>query len=155
MRIRNRFTTAAAITAVIGATALVSPAPAQAAGSCSAGPRKTDFTNRTYDTRYCPTWLQVEVTIDLLASASGGLQVGVLDGGTSWFVCQAVGADNPSHGGGQNRWWLYTKADRPAGPAWRQGWGWIPATAVSLGGNNEPIPGLPACFNYPGYNPGR
>jgi hypothetical protein len=154
MRIRQRASAAAAITVLVGTAAIVPTTPAFAAGSCSAGPRRTDFTNRSYNTKYCPTWLQVEVTIDLLASADGGLRVGVLDGGTSWFVCQSVGADNPRHGGNQNRWWLYTKADRAVGPAWRQGWGWIPATAVSYGGDKEPIPGLQACYDYPGYNPG-
>jgi hypothetical protein len=48
---------------------------------------------------------------------------------------------NDARDSGQPDWWLYTDLDSPAGAQ-----GWISAVYVTVGGNYEPIPGLPDCL---------
>lgn len=71
---------------------------------------------------------------------------GLLYAGSNWVICQRTGRTNPtttSNGHtNTNHWWLYTQGDVGYHDA---GWGWIPATYVTQGGNNAAVPGVPAC----------
>jgi len=58
----------------------------------------------------------------------------------SWFVCQALGGANPPFGVGRNHWWLWTQGDD-----YRR-WGWFPANAIKIGGQEQPIPGVRGCY---------
>jgi hypothetical protein len=58
----------------------------------------------------------------------------------SWFVCQArSNAANPPFGAGRNHWWLWTQGDDHGR------YGWFPANAIKIGGQEDPIPGVPPC----------
>ena len=60
------------------------------------------------------------------------------------MVCQFWGNDNPRFGAsGYNHYWLLTQGD--VGYRGSDAWVYIPATAVTYGGNNRPIPGVPIC----------
>ena len=67
-----------------------------------------------------------------------------------WVICQFQGRPNPVIQGHTNTWWLYTQGDeaRSNSFGYRDGWGYLPATAVSQGGENEPIFGVPPCSTY-------
>ncbi|MCA1702929.1 MAG: hypothetical protein LC808_06500 [Actinobacteria bacterium] len=67
-----------------------------------------------------------------------------------WVVCQKSGRPNPTIQGNTNTYWLYTQGDlaRSNAYGYRYGWGWLPATAVSQGGQNQPIPGVPLCARW-------
>ena len=58
----------------------------------------------------------------------------------SWFACQALGGANPRFGSGRNHWWLWTQGDDYGG------WGWFPANAIKIGGQDQPIPGVRRCY---------
>lgn len=58
----------------------------------------------------------------------------------SWFVCQAKGGANPPFGIGRNHWWLWTQGD-----VYKR-WGWFPANAIKIGGQEQPIPGVRGCY---------
>ncbi|RSS48313.1 hypothetical protein EF912_25390 [Streptomyces sp. WAC07061] len=142
--------TLAAVVGLAGALLLGAPqaqaaaggALGSAAGSCWAGPRVTDHTNHSYSTSVCPTWTTADLTDGPSADPGDSAVVGRLWAGNNWVVCQMWGRPNPSLGGGANHYWLYTQGD----VAYRNGgWGWLPATAVSYGGDDEPIPGVEFC----------
>jgi hypothetical protein len=62
-------------------------------------------------------------------------------------ICQKQGRANPVIQNNTNTWWLYTKGD-PARPniyRYAHGWGYLPATAVSQGGQDQKVPGVPVC----------
>jgi hypothetical protein len=114
------------------------PASAAPSGCGGAGPTVNHGGERIV-TRYCYAW-RGYMTLDYDYKTMNGY----LYPGTSWFVCQSPGAENPRdpHSGARNRWWLWTLADN----AYRNGgWGWFPATFVSGGANYQPIPGLQRC----------
>lgn len=149
---RSLLVLAATVSAV--GVALAVPSAASAASSCWGGPRVHElnaYYDAWYDTRYCPTWTGTEVYSTRTPYPASSYVRGYLYAGTSWFVCQTRGADNPALGGALNDWWLFTMGDTATDE--HAGWGWIPATAVSYGGNWESIPGVPFCTNYPGYLP--
>ena len=136
-----------ALFAALAATAcvaLVSASPAQAAGGCwGSGGAHTDYIGNTYGTRYCNAYTGGYVM-------NGGSVAGYLNAGNSWFVCQEdFGSDypNPQVGSAVNTYWLYTQADTGSAPL--HGWGWFPATMISGGNNNGPIPYLHSCDDYP------
>jgi hypothetical protein len=133
----------AASTATAAVT-LVSASPALAAGGCSgSGGAHTDYLGNTYGTAYCNAYTGGNVM-------NGGSVAGYLYAGTSWFVCQenwGSGYPNPPVGGAVNTYWLYTQADTGSAPL--HGWGWFPATKISGGSNNGPIPGLRSCDGIP------
>jgi serine/threonine-protein kinase len=64
-----------------------------------------------------------------------------------WVVCQVKGRANPVVAGNTNTWWLYTQGDRAAANThgYSGGWGYLPATVVKQGGQNEAIPGVDTC----------
>ena len=75
---------------------------------------------------------------------------GVLNQGTSWFVCQRRFPVDVTYGSAANNWWAYTLSDN----GW---WGWVNAVYVSGGANWGALPGLATCSgsfgtttSYPG-----
>ncbi|MEU9831944.1 hypothetical protein AB0D67_10445 [Streptosporangium sp. NPDC048047] len=69
------------------------------------------------------------------------LPIGTLYAGRNYFFCQRQNAVHPwTEGKYKNNWYLYTDLDTPRGAK-----GWISAVYVTVGGNWEPIPGLPRC----------
>ncbi len=140
----------AGISVLPGAVAVATPGAAQAAASCWAGPGVRDVQGRWFSTRTCPTWVSAQAYLHPWHPGEGNISVGTLYAGNNWFVCQTRGGSNPSWGGYSNHWWLYTQTDTGG---WNDGWGWFPATAVSYGANEQPVPGVPDCAVYPGYTP--
>ncbi|MBN1172152.1 MAG: hypothetical protein JXA67_08250 [Micromonosporaceae bacterium] len=140
----------AALASTIAATglAVAIPGTAHAASSCWSGPTVTDYRGRTYATSTCPTWTGAYVLSNPWQEGEGALRVGYLYAGNNWMACQYRGSDNPPYGGYSNHYWLYTQADVAYGST--QGWGWLPATAVSVGGDEEAIPGVPFCAEFDG-----
>ncbi len=66
--------------------------------------------------------------------------VGELHAGGDYFFCQTRSARGETDHGYHNHWWLYTDLDSPAGAR-----GWVSAIYVKVGGQEQPIPGLPVC----------
>ncbi|WP_433046553.1 hypothetical protein [Dactylosporangium sp. CS-033363] len=138
-RVRRLAVLAATALALTGGGLAVSASPAAAASGCSGnGPVVQDWWNPPRATKYCNAYRSGYV----YAIASQGELSGYLYAGTSWFVCQLTGGENPAVGSAHNNWWLYTQGDTAYNYG---GWGWFPATMVSGGGNYQPVPGLPIC----------
>jgi hypothetical protein len=131
-------------------------ASAMLAGSASAAPSKKDCF-QPGPLRAAPGALKPGPTQVCFAFRSGdvindfGDPVGRLNRGFSWFVCQAETArPNPpvSFGRGSNAFndhWLLTLSDTKLDGRRPGNWGWFPATHISAGGPDEPIPGVPFC----------
>ncbi|GGT53776.1 hypothetical protein [Streptomyces purpureus] len=140
---RRRFQRRAALAALFASTAVLALGTAVSAqasgGSCRQGPTVTDFLGGRFPTSVCPTWITSHVRQD---PNGGTASAGVLYAGHNWVVCQRMGGTNPKNGTGVNNYWLYTQADVGF---MNNGWGWLPANAVSYGGDWEPIPGVPMC----------
>lgn len=66
--------------------------------------------------------------------------VGELRAGRNYFYCQSKSSRGDVVGPYRNHWWLFTDLDSPAGAK-----GWVSAVYVTVGGQEQPIPGLPAC----------
>ncbi len=135
---------AVAAAGLIGLT----PSTAQAAGSCTPGPKRTEPIHVVVPTKWCPTWRGTTVYYYEYVANGGGVpttsgQSGYLYAATNWMVCQFPGADNPHYGGYHNHYWLLTQGD--VGYGGSDAWGYIPATVVSYGANEQPIPGVPQC----------
>ncbi|SNQ50258.1 Serine/threonine protein kinase [Frankia canadensis] len=125
------------------------PAPGCAARAASI----TDYRGRVWNTRYdCATY----VGSALYANVAAGTTAALDDSGymnkasTVWAICQVNGRANPVVQGNTNTWWLYTEGDgaRANAPGYSGAWGYLPATVVKGGGQNEPIPGVPTCSGY-------
>jgi hypothetical protein len=65
--------------------------------------------------------------------------MGKLWAGNNYFYCQAKGEAVIDGGGNRNDWWAKTDDDNGNTNVW------VPATAFSVGGDWEAIPGLPKC----------
>jgi hypothetical protein len=121
-------------------------------GSC---PRRredtTDYRNRVFADRY---YCMIYTGSAVYSNVGAGQAAEPLDDSgfmyearSSWVICQIRGRANPVVRGNTNTWWLYTKADgaRSNAHGYENAWGYLPATAVSQGGQNEPVPGVPVC----------
>ncbi|WP_126638901.1 hypothetical protein [Embleya hyalina] len=94
------------------------------------------------ETSYCIAYQDGEV-IDTRGAGGGLVATGHLNKGRSWFVCQAWSTvPNPRVGSATNNYWLLTMADKPYS---NNGWGWFPATHITVGGNGKRVPGVPLC----------
>ncbi|MBL7499241.1 serine/threonine protein kinase [Frankia sp. CNm7] len=130
----------------------VSPPPPGA--SCPRQATATeDYQGRRWPARYvCRTYADAPVYANVGADDSRPLD----DSGFMktadqvWVICQLQGRGNPVIRGNTNTWWLYTKGDDTRANAfgYTKAWGYLPATAVAQGGQNEPIPGVPVCAAY-------
>lgn len=88
-----------------------------------------------YGSVYCPNWVA-----PIYAGGSRGYaKIDTMRSTYSWFVCQSIGGPNPPFGVGRNHWWLWTQGDDYGR------WGWFPANAIKIGGQEQPIPGVPGC----------
>ncbi|WP_131744712.1 hypothetical protein [Frankia sp. Cppng1_Ct_nod] len=126
--------------------------PAQAAESCSAAHRPvTDYAGQRYEYRYyCSTYVGSPVYGNIDKSFTNPLDDSgyMYRSSRVWVVCQVKGRPNPVIQGNTNTWWLYTQGDasRPNAFGFKNGWGFLPATAVSQGGQNKSVPGVPVCL---------
>jgi hypothetical protein len=135
----------------MSAAALLGAQPAAAAATCSrSNAPVTDYNGRTFTYRYyCSTYVpqalywNVNSADTRLFDDSGYMY----KASSVWVICQFVGRENPAIQYNHNNRWLYTWGDESrseAGP-YGNGWGFIPATAVSQGGEYENVPGVPLC----------
>jgi hypothetical protein len=111
----------------------------------------TDYRGRTFTNRYdCSTYVSYPVYANIRAGQAGEPldDSGYMyEAATVWVICQLNGRANPVVQGNTNTWWLYTQGDvsRTNTHGYTRAWGYLPATVVSQGGQNEPIPGVPVC----------
>lgn len=82
---------------------------------------------------YYNTWHTATGWCDLYGPAV----CGVLYAGRNYFYHQCPGA-YWEYQGYHNTWWAYTDLDSPPGAR-----GWVSAVYFTVGGQDEPIPGLP------------
>ncbi|WP_242606430.1 serine/threonine-protein kinase [Protofrankia symbiont of Coriaria ruscifolia] len=134
-------------------TGVVSPQPGT--GSCvTRNVATTDGAGRHFTQRYdCSTYVGSQVYANVRAEQeseelddSGYMDVAA----TVWVICQFRGRANPVVQGNTNTWWLYTQGDhsRSNTHGYTAAWGYLPATVVTQGGQNQPVPGVPACSSY-------
>ncbi len=129
---------------------MIAPAPAGASHStCWREARSVrDDAGHLFNYRYhCSTYVGSAVyanPYNSLALDDSGYMYAAHD---VWVVCQKSGRPNPTIQGNTNTYWLYTQGDVARGNAYgyQYGWGYLPATAVTQGGQNQPIPGVPIC----------
>jgi Putative metal-binding motif len=141
----------AALLLATGAAALGTAPAASAAGTCQARAESiTDYQGRPFATRYyCSTYVGSAVYANpfdtSLLDDSGYVNAAA----EVWVICQKQGRANPAISGNTNAntWWLYTQGDAPRANAYgyTQGWGYLPANAVSQGAQNAQVPGVPVC----------
>jgi hypothetical protein len=130
---------------------VVGSQPVQAeAGSCTKADQPvTDFQGTFFPYRYyCSTYVDSAVYAKLAGSSNPSDESGYMyQSSQVWVLCQFNGAQNPVINGNTNTWWLYTQGDVALSNAegFPDAWGYLPATAVSQGGQNEAIPGVPEC----------
>lgn len=128
---------------------LAAPSSASTAPSCVAKPGNvTDDEGRTFTTLYhCSTYIGSPVyanPTDNKPLDDSGYMNAAAD---VWVICQRQGRANPVVQGNTNTWWQYTQGDAARSNAYgyTRGWGYLPATVMRQGGQNEPIPGVPVC----------
>jgi hypothetical protein len=131
---------------------LVVAQPAQAASYCTASnqPVTDDVGNYFAKRYYCSTYTGSAVYGNIGSWQAGQPldDTGYMYASSSvWVICQYNGRPNPVIQGNTNTWWLYTQGDvaRPNQQGYTHAWGYLPATAVSQGGQNQPVPGVPTC----------
>ncbi|WP_131765918.1 serine/threonine-protein kinase [Candidatus Protofrankia californiensis] len=134
-------------------TGVVSPQPG--AGSCvTRNVATTDGAGRHFTQRYdCSTYVGFPVYANVRAEQGSEEfdDSGYMDAAaTVWAICQFRGRANPVVQGNTNTWWLYTQGDRSQSNThgYTAAWGYLPATVVTQGGQNQPVPGVPACSSY-------
>jgi hypothetical protein len=138
---------AAAATGILGAAPSAQAAP----GSCGTSQQTVGpdtVLHVTWNPIYfCDSWLRAPI----YAQPDRNSQViGYMYAGRNWYVCQQFngtpsGANPPTSSGGQtnrNHWWLYTQGDEVAAQPGRQAWGFVPATYITQGGQEQPVPGV-------------
>jgi hypothetical protein len=114
----------------------------------------TDYMGRQFNMRYyCSTYVGSAVYGNVLNSQASELldDTGYMNQASSvWVICQWQGRPNPIIQDKANSWWLYTQADqsRPNTHGYTSAWGYLPATVVTEGRPNEPVPGVRACTEY-------
>jgi hypothetical protein len=126
-----------------GAAALtiggISASGAQAASCDPGGPVRQGPDGRNHATVYCPNYV---APLYRGVTEGGGDPFGKIDTvrtTRSWFLCQKKGAANPAFGAGRNHYWLWTRGDD------NLRYGWFPANAVKIGGQEAAISGVPMC----------
>ncbi len=133
----------------------VPPGPGLDSGtSCTARSDSiTDYLGRVWRARHdcasiagSPVYANVAVGTRARLDDSGYMD----KASTVWVICQLDGRPNPMIHGRVNTWWLYTQGDatRTNLAGYRKGWGYLPAAAVSGGGGNKPVAGVPTCSGY-------
>jgi hypothetical protein len=145
----------AGLLALTGAIAIAATAGAAATTTCEAkqGSKATDDVGRTFSPLYsCSTKVQSAVyanPFDRRALDDSGVMDPAAD---VPVVCQKQGRANPAlTGAATNNWWLYTKGNKalPNGDGYSQGWGYLPANAVTQATKDQQVPGVPPCPDLP------
>jgi hypothetical protein len=120
-------------------TIAVAAAPAASAdldfsqGCTGRGPIMPDNKSHLRRAVYCPNFVAP-------VYGPGPTRIDTLRTPISWFVCQVKSSvANPPFGAGRNHWWLWTQGDDNGR------FGWFPANAIKIGGQEDPIPGLQYC----------
>lgn len=149
---RGRHSAAFALATALAFVALAAFVPASANASHSTCWREArsvrDDASRLFTYRYhCSTYVSSAVYANPYNTApldDSGYMYAAHD---VWVICQKSGRPNPIIQGNTNTYWLYTQGDlaRPNGYGYRYGWGYLPATAIKQGGQNQAIPGVPIC----------
>ena len=130
---------------------VIGPQTAQAGSSCTkANQAVTDYAGKSFPYRYyCSTYVGSPVYANIAAGTKAALDDSgyMYQASSVWVVCQVKGAADPVIQGNTNTWWLYTQGDVARSNAYGYGraWGFLPATAVSQGGQNQPVPGVATC----------
>lgn len=145
--------------ALSGALAISAPAAASAPAppppdKCESRPEsKTDDVGRTFSPIfYCSTKAASAVyanPFDRKKLVDSGLMNASAN---VWVICQKQGRANPvPTGASSNTWWLYTKGDKAAANSYgyTQGWGYLPANAVTQATKDKQVPGVPGCPEAP------
>jgi eukaryotic-like serine/threonine-protein kinase len=133
---------------------VVSPRPASGPACTARGATTTDYKGRSFSTRYyCGTYVGSAVYANVRSAQAGEAldDSGYLAASNSvWVMCQFQGRSNPVVSGNMNTWWLYTQADtsRANTHGYSAAWGYLPATVMTEGGQNDAVPGVPACASY-------
>lgn len=113
-----------------------------ASGCVRSGPVRDSGASGPVTTSYCVTYQGGDV-VDNQGNAGRRVVTGHLNKGRNWFVCQArSNVPNPRVGSATNNYWLLTLADKPYSNG---GWGWIPATLITVDTSGKPVPGVPIC----------
>ncbi|MGH8906424.1 MAG: protein kinase domain-containing protein [Egibacteraceae bacterium] len=139
-----------------GAATSGNAAPPATEASCMAqdqSPPHRDYMSRAFETfYYCSTDVGSELygNIDRSQDNEPLDDTGFVNEAPGvWVICQRQGRANPTIQGNTNTWWLYTQGDRggskPNAYGYSGSWGYLPATAVAQGNQNEPVPGVPIC----------
>jgi hypothetical protein len=138
-----------AATLAVVALAAALPVSASAASTCTRETRSvTDDVGRTFTYRYhCSTYVSWAVYANPYNSSALDDSGYMYRADDVWVVCQKSGRANPVIQGNTNTYWLYTQGDlaRTNAYGYTHGWGYLPATAVSQGGQNQAVPGVPLC----------
>ena len=144
-----RRTSVLAALATFVALAVALPSSASAASTCWREARSvTDDIGNSFTYRYhCSTYVGSPVYANPWNTApldDSGYMYAASD---VWVVCQKSGRANPTIQGNTNTYWLYTQGDvaRANAYGYTHAWGYLPATAVSQGGQNQAVPGVPIC----------
>ncbi|ONH58080.1 serine/threonine protein kinase [Frankia sp. CcI49] len=114
-----------------------------------------DYQDRVFKSQFmCPTDAESPVYANIGADATEPLDdTGLMRKDNAvWVVCQIQGRPNPATATGrQSTWWLYTQGDMAAANSYgyRDGWGYLPATAVTYFDGDTPIRGVDRCTAQP------
>lgn len=134
--------------ALLAPAAIGTSSAAAAAGTCTSTPANIrDYADRHFTTVYhCSTYIDSPVYSNPEGTAAlddSGFQPKSAD---VTVMCQLKGRRNPVLQGNTNTWWLYMQAASPRPNAdVKENWGFLPATAVTQGGQDEKIPGVGEC----------
>jgi hypothetical protein len=128
---------AASAAAALTARALASP-QARSTSCTQRGPIRLDNRSHLRRSVYCPNFV---APVYRRGTASNPYRkIDILRSTVSWFVCQAKSrVANPPFGAGRNHWWLWTQGDD------HHRYGWFPANAIKVGGQERSIRGVPPC----------
>jgi hypothetical protein len=133
IRRRAILPTLAALALAVAAAPTASAIPDFSRGCAGRGPIVLDPKSHLRRAVYCPNFVAP-------VYGRGLMRIDTLRTTVSWFVCQERSSvANPPFGAGRNHWWLWTAGDDHGR------YGWFPANAIKLGGQEDPIPGVPAC----------
>ncbi len=137
-----------ALTVAIAVAAVLMPTPAQAASGCSRTANHAGYV--TYNCYMYRSSVHVWHHYGSAVYHPIDNTTGVLNQGTSWFVCQRRFPVKIWYGSAANDYWAYTLSDN----GW---WGWVNAVYISGGSNWGTVPGLAGCpsgFGESATNPG-
>lgn len=131
------------------------PTSSATSSSCTSGPYKTSYNGLHGYTAYCHTFRVAPLSVNLPGAVDEQV-IGKMYVEKAWVLCQMPGRANPmtvnANGSlNSNNYWLLTQGDTWWSTATKaafqrqNGWGWMPATYVSEGSSDSPVPGVASC----------